>query len=87
MRSPSASDTLKGLLICLALLVPALFVINVLNSHAKEHGHCVPFPMLDMELPVRDQGDAAKGQEGGGRHGCFIARGSLSTPLNKVERP
>lgn len=60
MRSPTASDTVKGLLICLALLLPAVFVINVLNRHAKEHGHCVPFPMLDMELPERDQGDGGE---------------------------
>ena len=64
MRSPTASDTLKGLLICLALLLPALFVINVLNSHAKEHGHCVPFPMLDMKLPERDQGDVGRAGQG-----------------------
>ena len=87
MRSPSATDTVKGLLIILALLLPALFVIRVINLHAEEHGHCPPLAMLDVELAQRDQGDAAKGQEGGGRHGCFIARGSLSTPLNKVERP
>lgn len=57
MRSSIATDTAKGLLVCLALVLPALFVVNVLNRHAEEHGHCVPFPMLDMKRPERDQGD------------------------------
>lgn len=87
MRSQAATDLRHGLIACIVLVAIALWVVNVINRHAEEHGHCPPLAMLDVELAQRDQGDAAQGQGGDGGHGCFIARGSLSTPLNKVERP
>lgn len=86
MRSRLATDTAHGLIVCLALVASMLYVVHVINRHAEEHGHCAPLAMLDVKRPKRDQGDAAKGQVGGGGHECFIARRSLSTPLNSVVR-
>lgn len=86
MRSRVATDTGKGLVICIVLVGVAGWVVHVINRHAEEHGHCMPLAAIDVVLAQRDQGDAARGLEGGGRHGCFIARGSLSTPLNSVVR-
>lgn len=87
MRSRIATDTGKGLVICIVLVGIAGWVLHVIDRHREEHGHCAPLAPIDMELAQRHQGDAAKGQGGGVGHGCFIARGSLSTPLNKVEWP
>lgn len=86
MRSQAATDLRHGLIACIVLVAIALWVVNVINRHAEEHGHCPPLAMLDVERAQRDQGDAAKGQEGGGGHGCFMAPASLSTPHNSVVR-
>lgn len=87
MRSLSRSDTVAGLVISAALVAGGAFVLHVIDVHAKEHGHDGTTPLLDVE---QAHGAEAKPrrevEQGGGGHGFFFARGSLSTPLNWVAR-
>jgi hypothetical protein len=66
MRSLLRSDSVLGLLVAAALVALCAWFVGVCNRHAKEHGHCVPFPALDVEGAQGGHGD----QGGEGQDGC-----------------
>ena len=71
MRSLVRTDSAVGLCVAVVLVAAMVFVAQVTNRHAKEHGHCPPFAMFDMEGAQRGDGKAGgEGEDGG--HGCIV---------------
>lgn len=87
MRSLINSDSVTGLVVSALCVAAACWVLQVLDRHAKEHGHHGARAERSVERAHRDEGRLDReGQDGGGGHGFIFARGSLSTPLNSVAR-
>lgn len=86
MRSRIATDTGKGLVICVVLVCIAGWVVHVIDRHREEHGHCAPLAAIDVVLAQRDQGHGMReGQDVGcGGHASFFATGRVS---DAVRRP
>lgn len=84
MRSLLRSDSVLGLLVAAVLVALCAWFVGVCNRHAKEHGHCVPFPALDVEGAQGGHADGG-GVEGQacGVHASFFATGRVSDAVRR----
>lgn len=77
MRSLIRSDSVAGLVISALCVATACWVLQVLDRHAKEHGHHGAQAERSVERAHRDEGRRdGEGQDGGhGRHDAAIQAG------------
>lgn len=87
MRSRlTLNDSLTGLLLSVAVVAAACWVLHVIAVHAEEHGHHASAPMFQAE-PVQGAEVHARreGEQrgGGGGHASFFATGGVSDAVRR----
>ena len=87
MRSRlTLNDSLTGLLISVAVVAVAAWVLHIIAMHAEEHGHYRTAPLFQAEPVQGAEEDARREGEqggGGGGHASFFATGSLSDAVRR----
>ena len=69
--SRSLGDSLTGVIAAAVLVAGACWVLNVIDRHAKEHGHCFAYSGLSVERAEGLEEDRG-GERGDVSHGCSV---------------